>query len=208
MHEFFFQNIKKIFVAIDPITLIPIFASFSTKIPTKEIVTLGIKIFLISIFLLIFFAVFGSNFLKLIGISIISFQIAGGIFLFVIAFEMLFEARSKRKEKLISKKIDNDYLTSFAIFPISIPLIVGPSAITVSILISETFEINFFNIYTKILPLVIVMIFTVFIFITSKFTFNFLGKSVTIVLQKIFGIVLGALAIEFILDGFSLVKVY
>ena len=208
MHEFFFQNIIKMFVAIDPITLIPIFASFSTKIPTKEIVTLGIKIFLISIFLLIFFAVFGSNFLKLIGISIISFQIAGGIFLFVIAFEMLFEARSKRKEKLISKKIDNDYLTSFAIFPISIPLIVGPSAITVSILISETFEINFFNIYTKILPLVIVMIFTVFIFITSKFTFNFLGKSVTIVLQKIFGIVLGALAIEFILDGFSLVKVY
>jgi len=208
MHEIFFQNIIKMFVAIDPITLIPIFASFSTKIPTKEIVTLGIKIFLISIFLLIFFAVFGSNFLKLIGISIISFQIAGGIFLFVIAFEMLFEARSKRKEKLISKKIDNDYLTSFAIFPISIPLIVGPSAITVSILISETFEINFFNIYTKILPLVIVMIFTVFIFITSKFTFNFLGKSVTIVLQKIFGIVLGALAIEFILDGFSLVKVY
>ena len=205
MHEIFFQNIIKMFVAIDPITLIPIFASFSTKIPTKEIVTLGIKIFLISIFLLIFFAVFGSNFLKLIGISIISFQIAGGIFLFVIAFEMLFEARSKRKEKLISKKIDNDYLTSFAIFPISIPLIVGPSAITVSILISETFEINFFNIYTKILPLVIVM---VFIFITSKFTFNFLGKSVTIVLQKIFGIVLGALAIEFILDGFSLVKVY
>ena len=208
MHEIFFQNLIKTFVAVDPITLIPIFASLSIKIPSNKIVKLSIKIFAVSLFLLIFFAIFGSNFLKLIGISISSFQIAGGIFLFVIAFEMLFEKRSKRKEQLIKKNINDDYLMSLAIFPISIPLIIGPSAITISILISENFKPIFFDIYTKIFPLIVVTICTVLIFITSKITANFLGKSVTLVLQKIFGIILGALAIEFIIDGFLNKKIF
>ena len=208
MHEIFFQNLIKTFVAVDPITLIPIFASLSIKIPSNKIVKLSIKIFAVSLFLLIFFAIFGSNFLKLIGISISSFQIAGGIFLFVIAFEMLFEKRSKRKEQLIKKNINDDYLMSLAIFPISIPLIIGPSAITISILISENFKPIFFDIYTKIFPLIVVTICTVLIFITSKITANFLGKSVTLVLQKIFGIILGALAIEFIVDGFLNKKIF
>ena len=208
MHEIFFQNLIKTFIAVDPITLIPIFASLSIKIPSNKIVKLSIKIFAVSLFLLIFFAIFGSNFLKLIGISISSFQIAGGIFLFVIAFEMLFEKRSKRKEQLIKKNINDDYLMSLAIFPISIPLIIGPSAITISILISENFKPIFFDIYTKIFPLIVVTICTVLIFITSKITANFLGKSVTLVLQKIFGIILGALAIEFIIDGFLNKKIF
>ncbi|MBK93737.1 MAG: hypothetical protein CMP33_05890 [Rickettsiales bacterium] len=142
MHEIFIQNIVKIFIAIDPIALIPIFASLSTKIPKSKILKLGIIIFLTSVFVLTFFAIFGNKFLDIIGISLFSFQIAGGIFLFFIAFEMLFEKRSKRKEKLVNKNINDEYLISFAIFPVAIPLIVGPSAITLSILISENLIIS------------------------------------------------------------------
>ena len=204
MHEIFIQNIVKIFIAIDPIALIPIFASLSTKIPKSKILKLGIIIFLTSVFVLTFFAIFGNKFLDIIGISLFSFQIAGGIFLFFIAFEMLFEKRSKRKEKLVDKNINDEYLISFAIFPVAIPLIVGPSAITLSILISENLVISFVDIYTKILPIIIVLLFTVFIFFTSKFTALFLGRSATLILQKIFGIILGALAVEFIMNGFKL----
>ena len=204
MHEIFIQNIVKIFIAIDPIALIPIFATLSTKIPKSKIIKLGIIIFLTSVFVLTFFAIFGNKFLDIIGISLPSFQIAGGIFLFFIAFEMLFEKRSKRKEKLVDKNINDEYLISFAIFPVAIPLIVGPSAITLSILISENLVISFVDIYTKILPIIIVLLFTVFIFFTSKFTALFLGRSATLILQKIFGIILGALAVEFIMNGFKL----
>ena len=204
MHEIFLQNIIKMFVAIDPIALIPIFASLSEKIPTTKVFKVGIIIFFVSLFLIIFFAMFGHIFLELIGISVASFQIAGGIFLFVIAFEMLFEKRSKRKEKMVNEKISDDYLISFAIFPLSVPLIVGPSAITLSILISENIEINFFDFFTKIFPLIIIILFTALVFVTSKITANILGKSVILVLQKIFGIILGALAVEFIVSGFYL----
>ena len=204
MHELFLQNFVKLFVAIDPIALIPIFASLSSKIPIDKILKLGIIMFLISLFLLIFFVVFGNALLDIIGISIASFQIAGGIFLFVIAFEMLFEKRSKRKEKLVDRKINEDFLIAFIIFPITIPLIIGPSAITLSILIAENFSFNFLNLYTKILPIFVVITFTVIIFITSKITASFLGKFPVLILQKIFGIILGSLAIEFILNGIRL----
>ena len=206
MHELFLQNFVKLFVAIDPIALIPIFASLSSKIPIDKIFKLGITMFLISLFLLIFFVVFGNALLDIIGISIASFQIAGGIFLFIIAFEMLFEKRSKRKEKLVDKKINEDFLIAFIIFPITIPLIIGPSAITLSILISENFSFSFLNLYTKILPIFVVITLTVFIFITSKITASFLGKFPVLILQKIFGIILGSLAIEFILNGIRLSK--
>jgi len=204
MHELFLQNFVKLFVAIDPIALIPIFASLSSKIPIDKIFKLGITMFLISLFLLIFFVVFGNALLDIIGISIASFQIAGGIFLFIIAFEMLFEKRSKRKEKLVDKKINEDFLIAFIIFPITIPLIIGPSAITLSILISENFSFNFLNLYTKVLPIFVVITFTVLIFITSKITASFLGKFPVLILQKIFGIILGSLAIEFVLNGIRL----
>ena len=206
MHELFLQNFVKLFVAIDPIALIPIFASLSSKIPIDKILKLGSIMFLISLFLLIFFVVFGNALLDIIGISIASFQIAGGIFLFIIAFEMLFEKRSKRKEKLVEKKINEDFLIAFIIFPITIPLIIGPSAITLSILISENFSFNFLNLYTKILPIFVVITFTLLIFITSKITASFLGKFPVLILQKIFGIILGSLAIEFILNGIRLSK--
>ena len=204
MHELFLQNFVKLFVAIDPIALIPIFASLSSKIPIDKIFKLGITMFLISLFLLIFFVVFGNALLDIIGISIASFQIAGGIFLFIIAFEMLFEKRSKRKEKLVDRKINEDFLIAFIIFPITIPLIIGPSAITLSILISENFSFNFLNLYTKVLPIFVVITITVLIFITSKITASFLGKFPVLILQKIFGIILGSLAIEFVLNGFRL----
>tara|TARA_B100000989_G_C19492570_1_gene450507 strand:- start:758 stop:1381 length:624 start_codon:yes stop_codon:yes gene_type:complete len=204
MHELFLQNLVKVFVAIDPIALIPIFASLSSKIPVNKILRLGCLMFLISFLLLIFFVIFGSKILDLIGISIASFQIAGGIFLFIISFEMLFGKRSKRKEKLVDEKINEDYLLAFIIFPITIPLIIGPSAITLSILISENFFFNFVNLYTKILPIFIIIILTVFIFITSKITASYLGKFPVLILQKIFGIILGSLAIEFITNGIKL----
>lgn len=204
IHEIFFQNILKTFIAIDPVALIPIFAALSSSISINKILKLSVIIFFTSSFVISFFAIFGNIFLEFIGISIFSFQIAGGIFLFFIAFEMLFEKRSERKKKLIKSDKSEEYLISMSIFPISIPLIVGPSAITLSILISENFDFSFTTIYVQILPLILVIFLTCILFIFSGVLSSLLGMSLILILQKLFGIILGALAVEFILSGLKL----
>ena len=83
------------------------------------------------------------------GISLVSFQIIGGFFLLFISFEMVLEKRHKRKETYASKIIDEDEINDLAVFPISIPLEAGPSAITLSILISADFHYNMLDFYQQ-----------------------------------------------------------
>lgn len=205
MSEIFIQNFFKTFVAIDPVALIPIFASLSLKIPEKKLFFMSVFLFILTSALITFFAIFGNLFLEFLGISIYSFQIAGGIFLFFIAFEMLFERRNQRKQKFVSKKVNDQFLFSFLIFPVAIPLIIGPSAITLAILISEKFTFSMINIFTNLIPLIIVTFITSIFFLFSRFISKKLGHSIILILQKLFGIILGALSVEFILNGFKLV---
>ena len=140
MHDVFFQNLLRAVVAIDPISLIPIFTAITTTINFKETVKLSVVVFVITSFLLTFFCIYGNNFLAFMGVSLGSFQIVGGLFLLIISYEMVLEKRVKRKKNLTTN-LSNDFsIDSIAVFPISIPLIAGPSAITLSVLISKNFD--------------------------------------------------------------------
>ena len=137
------------------------------------------------------------------GISISSFQIVGGLFLLFISFEMVFEKRLKRKENLASKIIDNDDADELAVFPISIPLVAGPSAITLSILISKNIELNIITFNQQILPIILILFLTSLILLLSHLVVNFFNKALIMILQKIFGILLGALSVQYIINGFT-----
>ncbi len=137
------------------------------------------------------------------GISIGSFQIVGGLFLLIISYEMVFEKRVKRKKTLVSELIDDQDVENLAVFPISIPLVAGPSAITLSVLISKDLEYDFISFYTQIFPLVLTLFLTSLIIIFSNFFMNLFNKTVMNVFQKVFGLILGALAIEYIIKGFA-----
>ena len=137
------------------------------------------------------------------GISISSFQIVGGLFLLFISFEMVFEKRLKRKENLASKIIDNDCADELAVFPISIPLVAGPSAITLSILISKNIELNIITFNQQILPIILILFLTSLILLLSHLVVNFFNKALIMILQKIFGILLGALSVQYIINGFK-----
>ena len=100
MHDIFFQNLFRTFVAIDPLSLIPLFVVITTNIDSKQTLKLSLMVFLISTSVLTFFLLFGNVFLAFMGISINSFQIVGGIFLLFISYEMVFEKRMKRKKNL------------------------------------------------------------------------------------------------------------
>ena len=159
MFRIFAASIKA-FIAIDPISLIPVFAVLTADYSFSKIMKLSMFVFIITSIVLTFFSIFGNNFLIFMGISISSFQIVGGLFLLFISFEMVFEKRLKRKENLASKIIDNDDADELAVFPISIPLVAGPSAITLSILISKDIELTITTFNQQILPIILILFLT------------------------------------------------
>ncbi len=201
MHDIFFQNLFRTFVAIDPLSLIPLFVVITSNIDSKQTLKLSLMVFLISSSVLTFFLLFGNVFLVFMGISINSFQIVGGIFLLFISYEMVFEKRMKRKKNLSDEILDDKNLNNIAVFPISIPLIVGPSALTLSVLISKNFNYTILDFYTQFLPMILILMLTSIMIIFSTYLLKVLNETIIKILQKIFGIILGALSVEFIING-------
>ena len=200
----FLQNFLKAFVAIDPISLIPILTIITQGLNTKKTIKLSGFVFLITSSVLIFFSLYGNSFLVFMGISISSFQIIGGFFLLIISYEMVFEKRVKRKTTIANELIDEHELNNLAVFPISIPLVAGPSAITLSVLISKDINFTLVSFYTQIFPLVLTLFLTSIIIIFSNYFMKLLNKTIMNVLQKLFGLILGALAVEYVIRGWNL----
>ena len=200
----FLQNFLKAFVAIDPISLIPILTIITRGLNTKRTIKLSGFVFLITCSVLIFFSLYGNSFLVFMGISISSFQIIGGFFLLIISYEMVFEKRVKRKTTIANELIDEHELNNLAVFPISIPLVAGPSAITLSVLISKDINFTMVSFYTQIFPLVLTLFLTSIIIIFSNFFMKLFNKTIMNVLQKLFGLILGALAVEYVIRGWNL----
>ena len=188
-------------MAIDPLSLIPLFVVITSNINSKQTLKLSLMVFLISSSVLTFFLLFGNIFLAFMGISINSFQIVGGIFLLFISYEMVFEKRMKRKKNLSEAILDDKNLNNIAVFPISIPLIVGPSALTLSVLISKNFNYSMLDFYTQFLPMILILMLTSIMIIFSTYLLKVLNETIIKILQKIFGIILGALSVEFIING-------
>ncbi len=190
-------------MAIDPLSLIPLFAILTADLNSKKTLMLSFLVFIITSFVLTFFSIFGNKFLLFMGVSIYSFQIIGGVFLLLISYEMVFEKRVTRKKNAAKKILDINEIKNIAVFPVSIPLVAGPSAITLSVLISKNFNYSTLDFYQKIFPLIIILFLTSLIILFSNYILRLLNQTFIIILQKIFGLILGALSVEFITVGFK-----
>ena len=201
MLNLFLENFVLIFVAIDPISLLPIFASFTQGLNKKDLITLCLRSSLTAFGILLVFWLFGSALLQIMGININSFRIVGGMFVMVIAYQMVFDQRQKRREETVEEAMDDEDLSSLATFPLAIPLIAGPGAITLAMLLSEKsgssieFQIIGFS------PIVIVLVLTAISMWASGKIAKRLPVSVLGALQRTFGLLLGALAIDFVIEG-------
>ena len=190
-------------MAIDPLSLIPLFAVVTADLNSKKTLKLSFLVFIITSFVLTFFSIFGNKFLLFMGVSIYSFQIIGGIFLLFISYEMVFEKRVTMKKNAAKKILDINEIKNIAVFPVSSPLVAGPSAITLSVLISKNFNYSTLDFYQKIFPLIIILFLTSLIILFSNYILRLLNQTFIIILQKIFGLILGALSVEFITVGFK-----
>ena len=197
------ENTVLLFVAVDPIALVPIFASLTKGLSKETIRQIYTQASIIAFIIISLFWLFGSAILEIMGISMSSFKIIGGLFLIAIAFQMVFEQRNDRKQNTAENALEDDSIQSVAIFPLSIPLIAGPGALTAALLMAEDRIAEPMSFLINYLPIVIVIIFSFLAMWLSSQLSRKMGPTVITVIEKIFGILLGALAIEFVVAGIN-----
>ena len=195
------ENTILLFVAVDPIALIPIFASLTKGLNSDEIKKIYLQATFVSLIILSLFWLFGEMVLNLMGISMSSFRIIGGLFLIAIAFQMVFEQRQDRRQNTAEVAMDDSSIQSIAIFPLSIPLIAGPGAMTAALLLAENRTYEPSDFILNFLPILVVVLMAGIAMWLSAQLSKRPGPTIITVVEKIFGILLGALAIEFVVAG-------
>jgi multiple antibiotic resistance protein len=187
-------------VIIDPPGLAPLFLALTTGMNRAERSQVALRSSLTAFIVLTIFAVAGAQILALFGITLGAFRIAGGLLLFWIAFEMIFERRNERKEKSAEVAITKDHIRNIAAFPLAIPLIAGPGAISATILLAGTLaDATSRLVLIAIILVCIASCYAVF-FLAERID-RFLGETGRSILTRLLGVILAALAVQFVADG-------
>lgn len=181
---------------VDPLGNAPIFLSLTQSQNQKEKVQTSIEGVLIATIILIAFSLIGNLILTYLNISLPAFRIAGGIILFIISLEMLFNKRQQRKESIV---IDANEKVS--IFPLAIPILSGPAAITSVIVIVSDIGNDFFNQLINMIALVSVMALTLIVFLLISKSGDFINKKIINVFSRVIAIILAGLSVQYIMDG-------
>ena len=185
-----------LFVVVDPIGLVPLFLALTQGMSAAMRRTVGIRALVIAAILLTAFGLFGDALLRGIGISMPAFRIAGGVLLFLTALDMLFERRTQRREGQSAEPHAHDP----SVFPLATPLLAGPGAMATMILLagSGTGGLHLAAVMA-VMALVLACVFVLFLLATPLE--RALGRTGTMVVTRLLGMLLAALAVQFILDG-------
>ena len=201
MFDTLIESIVLMFIAVNPISLVPIFAGLTSGLTKQQVKTIYIRASIVSLIVLSIFWLFGNAILDTMNISMDSFRIIGGMFLVVIAFKMVFGQRQSERQNTADTAVDDETIKSIAIFPLSIPLIAGPGAMATSLLLSKESYLSISDAVISYLPIfIVVLIAGLAMWLSAKLSYR-LGPTVVTVVEKIFGLLLGALAIEFVIEG-------
>jgi multiple antibiotic resistance protein len=200
MIELFISAFITFFVVIDPPGCAPIYASLTSNVPARDRRIMAIRAILVAAIILLVFALFGEQMLSALGISLDSFRIAGGIMLFLIALEMVFEKRTERREDRAQEIIEQPEIEDVSIFPMAMPMIAGPGSIAaVMLLTSQNDGID--NALVILGALGAVLLLTLIGLIAAGPLMRILGNKVEAVITRVLGVLLGALAVQFVVDG-------
>lgn len=200
MIELFLSAFAMLFVVIDPPGCAPIYAGLTKGALPNQQRAMAIRAVMIATAILLVFALVGEALLRTLGISLSAFRIAGGIMLFIIALEMVFEKRQERREDRAEKVMQTPEVEDVSVFPMAMPMIAGPGSIaTIMLLVSradgpgETAAV--FG------ALALVLILTLAALLAAGPLMRVLGAKIESVITRLLGVLLAALAIQFVIDG-------
>jgi len=190
-----------LFVIIDPVALVPIFMALAQRMTTHERNSTAKKACWISAILLLVFAFAGEIFLTLIGISQPAFQIAGGFLLMIASVEMVVAHHSGMTSTTPPEEKEASSSRDITVFPLAIPLISGPGALTSVILFMKETQGSLFHQLILVVVILVVVAITYIFLKFAPYLLKLLGVTGSNVLTRVFGIILTALATQFIITG-------
>jgi multiple antibiotic resistance protein len=200
MLDLFISAFVTFFVVIDPPGCAPIYASLTKDATDAQRRSMAIRAALIAAGILLVFALFGEQLLGALHIELNSFRIAGGVMLFLIAIDMVFEKRTERREDRAQKIIDTPEIEDVSVFPMAMPMIAGPGSIaSVMLLMSQNEGLDRSIIVLSALGAVLVL--TLLALVAAGPIMRVLGSKAEAVITRLLGVLLAALAAQFIIDG-------
>jgi len=198
--DFTISALVTLFVVVDPIGLAPTFLAVTEGLPRRAKWSVALRASIIAGAILIGFALLGDWLFRTLGISLPAFRIAGGLLLFAIAFEMVFGIRMRRESQAAEEAVE-EHVRNVAAFPLAIPLLAGPGAITAVVLLAGRAAGNLL-LTGLVLGVVVVVALSCFVaFILAGRISRLLGMTGNIVLSRLLGVLLAALAVQYVVDG-------
>ena len=184
-----------LFVVLDPPGLAPIFIALTSGMAPPLKRTIALEAALVAFGILVGALLFGQALLAVLGISLAAFRIAGGLLLFAIAFEMVFEKRQERKTNAVVVR------PSPAVFPLAIPLMAGPGALTAAVLLGGRAGNDWMLRSAFVGVMAVVLVLCLCVFLASGPIEKLLGERGQNVLGRLLGVLLAALAVQYVADG-------
>lgn len=198
--ELFLSAFVTFFVVIDPPGCAPIYAGLTKGASPAQARNMALRATMIASIILLIFALFGQELLGALHIELNSFRIAGGLMLFFIAFDMVFEKRTQRREERAEKIAATPEIEDVSVFPMAMPMLAGPGAIAAVMLLmneadglSESLEV--------LAALGAVLVITAVALVTAGPLIRLLGDKVEAVITRLLGVLLAALAAQYVIDG-------
>lgn len=202
MFDYLLNAIVTLFVTIDPPGLAPVFIVLTAGATRSERRSTAVRASVIAGAVLVGFALVGEPLIGFLGISLPAFRISGGLLLFVIAFEMVFGRREERKSATAQTSVTRDDLRHVAVFPLAIPLITGPGAISATILLASRAP-NAWGVLGLLIIIALLIGACTLVFLGANRLERALGDTGRIVVSRLLGLLLAALAVQFVADGIT-----
>jgi multiple antibiotic resistance protein len=202
--DFTISALVTLFVVVDPIGLAPTFLAVTEGLPRRAKRSVALRASIIAGAILIGATLLGDWLFRALGISLPAFRIAGGLLLFAIAFEMVFGIRMRREGQAAEEAVE-EHVRNVAAFPLAIPLLAGPGATTAVVLLAGRAAGNLL-LTGLVLAVVVVVAASCFVaFILAGRISRLLGMTGNIVLSRLLGVLLAALAVQYVVDGIRVV---
>ena len=198
--DFAISALVTLLVVVDPIGLAPTFLAVTEDLPGPARHNVALRASIIAGAILIGTALIGDWLFRALGISLSAFRIAGGLLLFAIAFEMVFGVRMRREGRAAEQAVE-ERVRNVAAFPLAIPLLAGPGAITATVLLAGRANGHLLlpGLLLAVVVFVALLCFVAFFF--AQQISRMLGLTGNIVLSRLLGVLLAALAVQFVVDG-------
>ena len=198
MLEQFLKFFVVFFVVVDPIALVPVFAGLTEGATAAYRRRMAVKSVLVATGIIIGFALSGAGFLGAMGISIDSFRIFGGLLLFLVALEMVF-ARESGTRTSSDEQAESRRRADISVFPLAFPFMSGPGALTTILLWFG--PVSVLQDPLRFATLLAVLAISLAVMLGADRLTRLLGVTGTNVINRLLGVVLGALAVQFVVDG-------